>query len=146
ARHHIACSGRSRRSMEDSRSVRGMRNEPARRPGGSGRRPAMAYVVTARCVDCRYTYCLVTCPMDCFWEITAPHRMLVIDPGTCIDCDACIPECPVNAIWPDTELPDAYASWTAFNAEHYKEGTQLFKAKRTEGSTDPLPTARLLED
>ena len=100
----------------------------------------MAYVVTARCIDCRYTYCAIPCPCDCFYEITAPHRMLLIDPDHCIDCDACVSECPVNAIWPETELPDAYASWKAFNAEHVKDGVQV-----TDG-TDPLPTARLLDE
>src|SRR5437773_10861585 len=79
---------------------------------------AMAHVVTERCVNCRYTYCAVACPVNCFWEITNPH-MLVIDPNTCIDCEACVPECPINAIWPDHELPAAYASWTDFNAKHF---------------------------
>ena len=100
----------------------------------------MAYVVTARCVDCRYTYCAVPCPTDCFWEITSPHRMLVINPDSCIDCDACLSECPVNAIWPDHEVPAPYVAWTAFNAETWKRGTQV------KGGSDPLPTARLLED
>ena len=44
----------------------------------------MTHVVTERCVDCRYTYCVVECPVTCFWEIKDPH-MLVIDPDTCID-------------------------------------------------------------
>ena len=51
----------------------------------------MTHVVTARCVDCRYTYCVVECPVSCFYEVKDPH-MLVIDPGTCIDCEACVPE------------------------------------------------------
>jgi len=100
----------------------------------------MAYVVSGRCIDCRYTYCAIPCPCDCFWEITSPHRMLVIDPDSCIDCDACVSQCPVNAIWPDHELPAAFAEWTAFNAEHAGTGTQV------KGGSDPLPTARLLED
>jgi ferredoxin len=66
--------------------------------------------------------------------------MLVIDPDTCIDCEACVPACPVNAIWPDHELPEAYASWKPFNAEWAKKGTNC-----TEGK-DPLPTARLLDE
>ena len=65
----------------------------------------MTYVVTGRCVDCRYTYCVVKCPVSCFWEIQQPHHMLVIDPDTCIDCDNCTPLCPINAIWPESELP-----------------------------------------
>src|SRR5439155_10579109 len=95
---------------------------------------AMAHIVTERCVNCRYTYCAVECPVACFWEITSPH-MLLIDPDTCIDCEACVPACPVNAIWPDHELPEVYVKWTAFNAQHFKEGTNV-----TAGS-DPLPSA-----
>jgi ferredoxin len=100
----------------------------------------MTYVVTSRCVDCRYTYCVTECPADCFYEITAPHRMLVIHPDECIDCNACVPQCPVNAIWSEQELPGPYQEWKAFNAEHCAKGTNV-----TEG-TDPLPSARLLED
>lgn len=100
----------------------------------------MPHVVTERCVNCRYTYCAVECPVSCFWEITAPHHMLVIDPESCIDCEACVPACPINAIWPEHELPEAYASWKAFNATHAKQGKNV-----TEGS-DPLPTAKLLEE
>lgn len=99
----------------------------------------MAYVVTARCIDCRYTYCAVPCPVDCFYEIKTPHRMLVINPEECIVCDACVPECPVNAIWPEEELPEPYSAWKDFNAQNWNVGTQV-----TEGS-DPLPTARLIE-
>ena len=99
----------------------------------------MAHVVTERCVDCRYTYCAVECPVQCFWEITSPH-MLLIDPNTCIDCEACVPACPINAIWPDHELPPEYQEWTAFNAENFEKGTHI-----KEG-TDPLDSARLLEE
>lgn len=99
----------------------------------------MTHVVTARCVDCRYTYCVVECPVTCFWEVKDPH-MLVIDPGTCIDCEACVPQCPVNAIYPDHELPSEYADWEAKNAELFEQGVNV-----TEGS-DPLDSARLLEE
>ena len=81
----------------------------------------MTHVVTARCVDCRYTYCVVECPVSCFYEVKDPH-MLVIDPGTCIDCEACVPQCPVNAIYPDHELPSEYADWEAKNAELFEQG------------------------
>jgi ferredoxin len=99
----------------------------------------MTHVVTARCVDCRYTYCVVECPVACFWEVKSPH-MLVIDPATCIDCEACVPACPINAIWPDHELPPEYAEWTEKNAQLFTGGTNV-----TEGS-DPLDTARLLDE
>ena len=91
----------------------------------------MTHVVTARCVDCRYTYCVVECPVSCFWEVKDPH-MLVIDPNTCIDCEACVPACPVAAIWPDHELPEEYADWEEKNAELWEAGENF-----TEGA-DPL--------
>ncbi len=98
----------------------------------------MTHVVTERCVDCRYTYCVVECPVTCFWEIKDPH-MLVIDPDTCIDCEACVPACPINAIWPDHELPPEYGEWTAINAK-YAEGENV------EEGSDPLDSAKLLEE
>lgn len=99
----------------------------------------MTYVVSGRCIDCRYTYCVVECPVECFWEIQKPH-MLLIDPGVCVNCDARVPLCPVNAIWPDHEVPPEYAEWTAFNEENCAKGVNV-----KEGS-DPLDSARLLEE
>jgi ferredoxin len=84
----------------------------------------MAHVVTERCVDCRYTDCCAVCPVDCFYEITSP-AMLVIDPDTCIDCALCVPECPIQAIWPESELPEVYAEWTGKNAELFGGGTRI---------------------
>ncbi len=94
----------------------------------------MAHIVTERCVDCRYTDCCVVCPVDCFYETTSP-AMLVIDPDTCIDCALCVPECPIQAIWPTDELPDVYSEWIEKNAELFGSGTQI-KTKK-----DALPTA-----
>ena len=99
----------------------------------------MTHVVTGRCVDCRYTYCVVECPVSCFWEIKDP-AMLVIDPDTCIDCEACIPACPINAIWPDYELPSEFAEWEQQNADTWEGGENI-----TEGS-EPLDTAKLLDE
>ncbi len=99
----------------------------------------MTHVVTGRCVDCRYTYCVVECPVTCFWEVQDPH-MLVIDPGTCIDCEACVPACPINAIYPDHEIPPEYADWEEKNASLWEAGANV-----TEGQ-DPLPSAKLLEE
>ncbi len=84
----------------------------------------MAHVVTERCVDCRYTDCCAVCPVDCFYEITSP-AMLVIDPDTCIDCALCVPECPIQAIWPESELPEVYADWIGKNAELFGGGTMI---------------------
>lgn len=100
----------------------------------------MPHVVTARCMDCRYTDCAAVCPVQCFWEVTEPANMLVIDPGTCIDCGLCIPECPINAIYPDSELPEHYAEWATFNAELFSAGTNVTT------KMGPLPTAVGLDE
>ena len=84
----------------------------------------MTHVVTERCVDCRYTDCCAVCPVDCFYEIKSP-AMLVIDPDTCIDCGLCIPECPIQAIWTEDELPDAYSEWLDKNGELFGGGTMI---------------------
>jgi len=75
----------------------------------------MTYIVTDRCVDSRYTECVADCPVDCFYEITDPH-MLIINPDECIDCDACVPLCPVNAIYPEAEVPDEVQEWVEKNS------------------------------
>ena len=62
----------------------------------------MAHVVCQACVDCRYTDCVVVCPVDCFRE---GPRQLFIDPELCIDCEICVPECPVEAIFRDLDVP-----------------------------------------
>jgi NAD-dependent dihydropyrimidine dehydrogenase PreA subunit len=60
----------------------------------------MTYVVTEACIKCKYMDCVEVCPVDCFYE---GENMLVINPDECIDCGICEPECPPNAILPDTE-------------------------------------------
>jgi ferredoxin len=55
----------------------------------------MTTVVCEPCYDCKYTDCVAVCPVECFWQ---DEEMLYIDPKTCVDCEACIPECPVEAI------------------------------------------------
>jgi ferredoxin len=74
----------------------------------------MAYVVTAPCFGCKYTDCVVVCPCDCFHE---GDQMLYIDPDQCVDCDACRAECPVQAIFPDWEVPAQWQSFIQLNAE-----------------------------
>ncbi|HZI18567.1 MAG TPA: ferredoxin family protein [Pyrinomonadaceae bacterium] len=74
----------------------------------------MTYVVVEDCVDCKYTDCAAVCPVEAFHEL--PDR-LYINPETCIDCDACVPECPVEAIYADSTLPEQFAAWLDKNAE-----------------------------
>lgn len=92
----------------------------------------MTFVVTQACIRCKYTDCVDVCPVDCFRE--GPN-MLVIDPGECIDCAVCVPECPVDAICADTELGDSQRPLLALNAEL----AELWPAI-TRG-TAPLPDA-----
>jgi Ferredoxin len=74
----------------------------------------MTHVVTDACIGCRFTDCVSVCPVDCFHE--GPN-FLVIDPDGCIDCGVCIPECPVEAIYSDTDLPARMEPFLALNAE-----------------------------
>ena len=64
----------------------------------------MTHVVAEPCFDCKYTDCVVVCPVECFYE---GEKMLYIHPDECIDCEACVPECPVEAIFHEDNLPDA---------------------------------------
>lgn len=73
----------------------------------------MTYVVTENCIACKYTDCVEVCPVDCFYE---GETMLVIHPDECIDCGVCEPECPAEAILPDTE-PDT-EQWVVFNRKY----------------------------
>lgn len=74
----------------------------------------MAYVVVENCIKCKYTDCVEVCPVDCFHE--GPN-FLAIDPDECIDCGLCEPECPVDAIYPEEELPAEMEHFTQINAE-----------------------------
>ena len=73
----------------------------------------MTYVVTEVCIKCKYTDCVEVCPVDCFYE---GENMLVIHPDECIDCGVCEPECPVDAIKPDTE-PN-FDRWLEVNRQY----------------------------
>ena len=73
----------------------------------------MTYIVNDACIKCKYTDCVTVCPVDCFYE---GDNMLVIHPDECIDCGVCVPECPVEAIRPDTE--ENLEKWLELNAEY----------------------------
>ena len=78
----------------------------------------MTYVVTENCIRCKYTDCVDVCPVDCFHE--GPN-FLVIDPDECIDCQLCEPECPVNAIYADEDLPADQTAFLELNADLAKQ-------------------------
>ena len=95
--------------------------------------PAMAFVVTESCIKCKYTDCVDVCPVDCFRE--GPN-MLVIDPDECIDCTLCVPECPVEAIFAEDDVPDTQQSFTALNAELAKLWPPLIERKDAPADAD----------
>ena len=106
----------------------------------------MTYVVTEACIKCKYTDCVDVCPVDCFRE--GPN-MLVIDPDECIDCTLCVPECPVEAIFAEDDVPDAQKEFTALNAELAKLWKPIIERKPAPADADEWAKAkdkkRLLE-
>lgn len=91
----------------------------------------MAYVVTESCIKCKYTDCVEVCPVDCFHE--GPN-FLAIDPDECIDCTLCVPECPVDAIYAEDDLPDDQTRFIELNAELAREWPVITEMK--EGPPD----------
>ena len=74
----------------------------------------MTFIVGENCIKCKHTDCVEVCPVDCFYE--GPN-MLVIHPDECIDCALCEPECPVDAIFADDEVPEDQVPFIELNAE-----------------------------
>lgn len=74
----------------------------------------MTHVVTKACDGCRYTDCVVVCPVECFYE---GETMLYINPDECIDCEACVPECPVEAIFHEDDVPEEMKEYIQINAD-----------------------------
>jgi len=74
----------------------------------------VTFVVTEKCIKCKLMDCVEVCPVDCFHE--GPN-MLVIDPDECIDCTLCEPECPVEAIYAEDELPSGQEKFLELNVE-----------------------------
>ena len=74
--------------------------------------PAVTYIIAEPCIDIKDLSCVDVCPVDCIHEF---ERILVIDPEECIDCGACEPECPVEAIFADDSVPEQWASYTEKN-------------------------------
>ncbi len=97
----------------------------------------MTHVVSDACVRCKYTDCVDVCPVDCFKE--GPN-FLVIDPDECIDCAVCIPECPVNAIYAEEDLPADQQHFTQINRDAARDWPVISKRKQ------PLPDAEKWKD
>jgi ferredoxin len=86
----------------------------------------MTYVVTEACIRCKYTDCVDVCPVDCFRE--GPN-FLVIDPDECIDCAVCVPECPVNAIYAEDDVPGDQQAYIKLNVELSAKWPSITKSK-----------------
>ncbi len=78
----------------------------------------MTYVIAEPCVDVLDRSCIDECPVDCIYE---GERMLYIHPDECIDCAACEPVCPVEAIYYEDDVPDEWAAYTRANADFFTE-------------------------
>jgi ferredoxin len=78
----------------------------------------MAHVVCAPCENCKYTNCVVVCPVEAFRE---GENCVYIDPDVCIDCEACVPECPVEAIFHEDNVPDQWKHYIEINREMSKK-------------------------
>src|SRR3546814_20918869 len=94
----------------------------------------MTYVVTEACIKCKYTDCVEVCPVDCFYE---GANMLVIHPDECIDCGVCEPECPPEAILPDTETEAE--KWLELNREYSEQWPNITR------KIDPMPEADAMQ-
>ena len=92
----------------------------------------MPFVVTENCIKCKHTDCVDVCPTDAFRE--GPN-FLAIDPDECIDCTLCVPECPVEAIFAEDDVPKAQVEFIALNAELSKVWPTIVEKK------DALPDA-----
>ena len=95
----------------------------------------MTYVVTENCIRCKFMDCVEVCPVDCFY---VGENMLVIHPDECIDCGVCEPECPAEAILPDSD--DKATSWVETQsqirdavAEYHPQGHAAGRCGRLEG-------------
>jgi len=97
----------------------------------------MAHIVTDKCNNCKFTDCVEVCPVACFYEM---DNQVVIHPEDCIDCTACVAECPVEAIYAEGDLPTEYQANMEFNASEARQlkdsGKPAILKKK-----DPLPTA-----
>lgn len=76
----------------------------------------MPYVIAEPCVDVKDKSCVEACPVDCIYEI---DDQLVINPEECIDCGACEPECPVEAIFDEDEMPDEWNKYIKLNYDYF---------------------------
>ena len=92
----------------------------------------MTHVVCQPCFGCKYTDCVVVCPVECFYE---GEQILYIHPDECIDCEACVPECPVEAIFHQDNVPEDQKPFIELNAEMAPAVPGDHRKERTAGGT-----------
>ena len=93
----------------------------------------MTFVVIENCIKCKYTDCVEVCPVDCFHE--GPN-MLIIDPDECIACTLCEPECPVDAIVSEDDVPTGMEEFIKLNAELAKNWPTISEMKDAPADAD----------
>lgn len=91
-----------------------------------GEKNEMTYVIAEPCIGTKDTACVAVCPVECIHPTKddpafEKHEMLHIDPDVCIDCGACEPECPVDAIFEEDYLPEKWKSFTQKNADYFQQ-------------------------
>ena len=91
----------------------------------------MTYIVNDNCIKCKYMDCVEVCPVDCFYE---GDNMLVIHPDECIDCGVCEPECPAEAIVPDTEPGNE--KWLEINTDYSKSWPNITRKGQPPAEAD----------
>jgi len=84
----------------------------------------MAYIVGEPCFNCKYGDCVEVCPVECFYQ---DEKTLVINPDECIDCDACVPECPVDAIFSEDDSPGYDESKCEHDAQYWIDYNKNFE-------------------
>ena len=97
----------------------------------------MTYIIAEPCIDIKDRSCVDVCPVDCIHEAA---RMLVIDPEECIDCGACEPECPVEAIFPEDALPEKWEPFVPINYAFSRRASP--PSTRSSTPTRPSTTSR----
>jgi NAD-dependent dihydropyrimidine dehydrogenase PreA subunit len=102
---------------------------------------AMAYVITNACVDTLDKSCIEECPVDCIYE---GKRMMYIHPDECVDCGACEPVCPVEAIFYEDDLPEKLHDYAAVNADFFSELGSPGGATKVGKSDHDAPTIAAL--
>jgi len=104
----------------------------------------MTWVITKLCIDCKDTACVEVCPVDCIYELKTEdpkyQKQLFIQPDECINCAACEPECPWEAIFEDSSVPEIFQEDTEINAQVFRDHTpDEFTTKPTPIKRKPTP-------